>query len=182
MNTKNNVKAGGFNLNHNQKLTGGLRVKTSVKAGSLSCNHNETAAGGRRVRAAVERAAHLIAGLGPKMQRSLVLVAVLVCLGTLTTAFGQLDYDTYFIFENGAPVGIIYVPDHTADPSLYAENWILYPNYIYPSAKNLVTMQIVPSTTVHYTSEEDFYKRAPWGAGFRFVYGTAHDTTTLPGR
>jgi hypothetical protein len=43
MKTKTNVKAGGFNLNHNQKLAGGVRVKTAVKAGALSNNHNETA-------------------------------------------------------------------------------------------------------------------------------------------
>jgi hypothetical protein len=39
-----NVKAGGTNLNPNQKAKSGVNVKTSVKAGALNPNHNHTLA------------------------------------------------------------------------------------------------------------------------------------------
>ena len=48
MQVKTRVKAGGFNLNHNETLVQapnqaqGLKVKTRVKAGGFNLNHNET--------------------------------------------------------------------------------------------------------------------------------------------
>jgi hypothetical protein len=41
MKIKSNVKAGGMNLQHNEKLAKGLPIKTGVKAGGISMQHNE---------------------------------------------------------------------------------------------------------------------------------------------
>jgi hypothetical protein len=56
------------------------------------------------------------------------LLALLACLGTL--AFAQIDPGFSAIYQNGVQVGEIYVPACT-DQGLYAEHWILYPNYVY---------------------------------------------------
>jgi len=46
MRTKTRVQAGrGVNLNHNQTLLSGLKLKTTVKAGQLAANHNQIVAG-----------------------------------------------------------------------------------------------------------------------------------------
>jgi hypothetical protein len=43
MKIKTKVKAGGIDLNHNQrKAKAGMTVKTKVKAGCLSANYNQT--------------------------------------------------------------------------------------------------------------------------------------------
>ena len=46
MRIKSNVKAGGKNLNHNQTISSGLRIKSNVKAGTdqgrIMMNHNQT--------------------------------------------------------------------------------------------------------------------------------------------
>lgn len=45
MKIKTNIKAGGMNLNHNEKLARGLKLKTGTKAGFIPWHpsqHNET--------------------------------------------------------------------------------------------------------------------------------------------
>lgn len=43
MRIKTNVKAGALNLNHNQTVAHGLKVKSNIKAGpSTNPNHNQT--------------------------------------------------------------------------------------------------------------------------------------------
>jgi hypothetical protein len=115
-----------------------------------------------------------------------VLCLLLALLAICTPAFAQLDYDTYDIYQGGVLVGTIYVPERSTDQataqSVYAEYWILFPNYIYPSEKNPVTTQIAPATGYHYTSVQDFFTKAPWGAGCRFVNVIAVDSSVLPGR
>jgi hypothetical protein len=37
-----NPRTDKLSMNHNERLSRGLRVKTSVRAGKLSFNHNET--------------------------------------------------------------------------------------------------------------------------------------------
>ena len=53
-----------------------------------------------------------------------------------------------------------------ADSGLYAEHWILYPNYVYPNARKGIKAEIVPEANQTYTSEADFFGRAPFSAGF----------------
>ena len=49
MKIKSNIKAGGKNLNHNQTVSRGLRIKSNVKAGTdqgrIMMNHNQTLRG-----------------------------------------------------------------------------------------------------------------------------------------
>ena len=114
------------------------------------------------------------------MRRSFAIGALIACL-CATTAFAQLDPGSFPIYQNGAQVGVIYVPDRAANTSLYAEHWILFPNYVYPSATNGVRTEILPAEQ-RYTSEADFFRSAPWGPGFRYVHVASTDTTILPGR
>ena len=108
--------------------------------------------------------------------------ALAACLGGFTIASAQLDPGAHQIFQNGLQVGMIYVPNRDAGATLYAEDWILFPNYQYPNARNQVVTELVPDMRQSYTSEADFFRRAPWGTGFRYVHVASNDTTTLPGR
>jgi hypothetical protein len=49
MKIRSNVKAGGYNSNHNQTITRGVKVRSSVKAGGVM-NHNQTTVRGLKVR------------------------------------------------------------------------------------------------------------------------------------
>ena len=109
-----------------------------------------------------------------------VLCVLLAALSICTPVFAQLDYDTYDIFQNGSIVGVIYVPERGADPSVYAEYWIMSDRYQYPSEKNPINTEIRPSTGYHYTSLADFLTKAPWGDGFHYVTVEAFDRTTRP--
>ena len=112
------------------------------------------------------------------MKRSVALALLLACLGALTAGFAQLDPGSCGIFQNGQKVGEIYVPVRL-DQGLYAEPWILYPNYAYPNARNSVKTEIIPDAGATYTSEANFFARAPFGPGYRYVY-VSNDSTHLP--
>ena len=105
---------------------------------------------------------------------------LLVCLCFVTPAFAQLDYDTYDVFQNGNVVGLIYVPVRGTDTSIYTEYWILSSKYVYPSEKNLVTTEIRNSSGYHYASVTDFFAKAPFAEGDRFVTVVAVDKTSFP--
>jgi len=122
------------------------------------------------------------ARMNQTMKRAIAVV-LLACLGA-TLAFAQLDGGTNMIVQNGVQVGEIYVPPHGSQ-GLYAEHWILYPNYIYPNATNGVKTEIVPISNddpknPNYTSEADFFARAEFGAGYRYVHVTSNDSTRFP--
>jgi len=105
---------------------------------------------------------------------------VLAGLSILTPAFGQLDYDTYDIYQGGAIVGVIYVPERGPDTSVYQEYWVMSNRYIYPGVEHNVATEIVPTAGYHYTSLTDFLTKAPWGDGYHYVTVTAYDRTTRP--
>jgi hypothetical protein len=109
-----------------------------------------------------------------------VLCLLLASLAFVTQASAQLDYDTYDIYQNGNIVGVIYVPVRGPDPSIYNEYWIMSNRYVYPSEKNPVETQIVPTAGYHYTSLTDFLTKAPWGDGYHYVTVVAFDSTSKP--
>jgi hypothetical protein len=115
------------------------------------------------------------------LTKSIATLSLLLCLGS-ATLFGQIDPGVFQIFQNGALVGEIYVPARATDATEYAEHWILYPNYVYPSPANGIKNEIVPVLRQVYTSEADFYRRAPFGPGYRYVHTACSDTAMLPGR
>lgn len=113
--------------------------------------------------------------------RKLAFVCVLLAtLSLCAPLFAQLDYDTYDIYQNGMLVGVIYVPQRGADPSVYAEYWIMSNKYQYPSEENQVTTEIRHARGYHYTSLADFLEKAPWGDGYHYVVVTAFDRTSKP--
>jgi hypothetical protein len=108
-------------------------------------------------------------------------VTMLVACLTMSLAFAQLDPGDCRIYQNGVQVGEIYVPGWSSQ-SLYVEHWILYPNYVYPNARNGIKTEIIRDTNASYTSETDFFARAPFGPGYRYVRVTSNDTDRMPGR
>jgi hypothetical protein len=56
MKIKSNIKAGGMNLQHNQTVARGLRIKSGGKAGGArgANNHNQTATRGLKVRSNIK--------------------------------------------------------------------------------------------------------------------------------
>lgn len=122
----------------------------------------------------------MIGKLIQNWRKSALLAVLLAVLSVCTPVFAQLDYDTYDIFQNGVDVGVIYVPVRGADPSVYAEYWIMSDRYQYPSERNPVATEIKHSDRYHFTSLADFLTNAHWGEGFHYVTVTAYDRTTKP--
>jgi hypothetical protein len=106
--------------------------------------------------------------------------AVLLACLAASMAFAQTDPSLHLILQNGVQVGEIYSPPR-ADQGLYVEHWILYPNYVYPSADNGIKTEIVPAPiATNYKSEADFFARAPFGPGYRYVHVLCNDSTHFP--
>jgi hypothetical protein len=124
---------------------------------------------------------------------ALVLATTLVLHTAPPAALAQLDpgskcAGTYEVLEDGQVVGTIYVACwNPAGPSLppsarYVEHWVLSSGYVYPGPINGQALTIRPAAEQRYTSEADFFARAPWGPGSRYVRVDASDGTRLPGR
>ena len=97
-----------------------------------------------------------------------------------------LDAGTHDIFQtddfgNRIKVGEIYVAPRERGATNYVEHWVLFDNYIYPSAENRVVTLIKPSRLV-YASEQDFFARVEWRRGFRYVRVDCTDTNRVPSR
>ncbi|MGH9768201.1 MAG: hypothetical protein ACREAB_12265 [Blastocatellia bacterium] len=175
---KTNVKAGlnppepNRHSNHNQTMTRGLKVKANVKAGALNPNHNQTLGRGLSVRKCV------------KMSAIVACVAIFITVAQAFPTKAQLDPTPWYeIFQNGIKTGEIYVPDRDLKAVHYAEHWVLFNNYVYPGRDpELVTTIRVGRGRGGYESEADFFARAPWGPGFRYVRVDSTDTDKLPGR
>ena len=106
----------------------------------------------------------------------------IVLAGVLShTAKAQIDPIKIFLYENGVRVGEVYVPDRAAGQTTYVEDWVLYPNYLYPGPRFLGALQIVPDAfSPPYASEADFFSRVPFAAGSKYVRVTAQEYTSLP--
>jgi hypothetical protein len=81
------------------------------------------------------------------------------------------------IFQEGVLRGEVMRVD--GDDSNYVEHWVLYPDYVYPSARNRVATQILPGIK-RYAGLEDFFARVPFEKGARYVKVICEDGTVLP--
>lgn len=114
------------------------------------------------------------------------LVAILVTLALAIPAQAQFDpglHDIFQIDDSGerVKVGEIYVPQREPGATNYVEHWVLFENYVYPSAEARVVTIIRPSQR-KFVSEEDFFARIPRRPGVRYVRVDCTDTDRLPGR
>ena len=114
------------------------------------------------------------------------LVAMLVTLTLAIPAQAQIDPGIHDIFQTDGfghtvKAGEIYVPQREPGATTYVEHWVLFDNYVYPSAENPIVTIIRPSQR-KFVSEEDFFARVAWGAGFRYVRVDCLDSERLPGR
>jgi hypothetical protein len=115
------------------------------------------------------------------------LVAILFTLALAIPAQAQLDPGTHDVFQidrfgNRVKSAEIYVGPRDPGATNYVEHWVLFDNYVYPSADNPVVTMIVPSRRANYASEQDFFARVAWRPGFRYVRVDCIDTAQLPGR
>ena len=85
------------------------------------------------------------------------------------------------IWQGGEKVGEIYVPVRPAGATTYAEHWVLFPGYVYPSGDGKVEVALRPGGPA-YRSEADFFARVPFAPGSRYVRVQSDDTDRLPGR
>ena len=115
-----------------------------------------------------------------------LLVAILVTLALPLPTHAQVDPGFHEIFQTDGfgdriKVGEIYVPEREPGAINYVEHWVLWANYVYPSAKAPV-VTIIRSSRNRFASEEDFFERVTWRPGFRYVRVDSTDTDSLPGR
>jgi len=98
------------------------------------------------------------------------------------TAKAQLDAgNRIYLYENGVRVGEVYVPYRAPGQTQYVEDWVLYPNYMYPGPRFIGTLQIVPSPTEQpYASEQDFFQRVPFTTGSKYIRVLAQESNYLP--
>ncbi len=116
-----------------------------------------------------------------KMRALLVVAALLASLLSLSRSYAQIDPGeySYGVYQNSVLVGEIFRED--IDTNSYTEHWVLYPAYVYPSARNNVVTTLKPGQTL-YHSLEDFFGHVPFARGSRYVSTKCSDGTTLPGR
>jgi hypothetical protein len=80
-------------------------------------------------------------------------------------------------------VGIKVVPQHVAGSKLRAEHTVLFVNHQVPSVRNSVRTEfVVASPELQYANEEEFFAKAPFTAGDKYVYSTVTEHTGLAGR
>ncbi len=113
----------------------------------------------------------------PAMMFTIVLAGVLSHV-----AKAQLDPgDRFYAYENGIRVAEIHVLDRPPDATQYVEDWVLYPNYLYPGPRFIGALQIIPSPTERpYASESDFLRNVPFPHGSKLVRVSAQEFTSLP--
>lgn len=108
-------------------------------------------------------------------------IAVIGALALAKSAPAQIDPGFFEVFQNGVKVGEICVPARDVEAVNYVEHWVLFNNYVYPGRDpELVTT--IKVARRGYANEADFFARAPWGPGFRYVRVDSTDTDRLPGR
>src|SRR5438552_2138452 len=110
----------------------------------------------------------------PAMMLAVVLAGVLSHV-----AKAQLDPGArYYVFENGIRVAEIHVVDRPPDATQYVEDWVLYPNYLYPGPRFMGALQIVASPTEKpYASQADFFANVPFAPGSKYVRVSAQEYT-----
>src|SRR5262245_23415562 len=116
-----------------------------------------------------------------KKLKILIGVAVLgLALSCLLLA--QLDSgNRFYLYENGARVGEIYVEDRVEGQTHYVEHWVLSPNYQYPGPKFIGKLEIIPSPTEKpYANADDFFRNVPFERGSKYIRVTADEFSELP--
>jgi hypothetical protein len=92
----------------------------------------------------------------------------------------QLDPGNFELYQSGVKVGEVFVPDRDRNARNYLEHWVLLPEYVNPGEGRGST-EIRPVAS-GYESTRDFFRRAPFPEGSRYVIIGAHESRTLPGR
>ena len=114
-----------------------------------------------------------------------ILVTLATAISALPPAHPQLDPSIHDIFQlNELGImekrGEIFVPRREPGAISYVEHWVLFENYVYPSAENRVVTIIRPSQRKLMT-EEEFFARIPNRPGVRYVRVECSETVMLPG-
>jgi hypothetical protein len=123
-----------------------------------------------------------------RVPRRAAFAAAAAAFGALSlhggAAHAQIDpgVKSFGIYESrpgAAPVLVGEILREDANVTTYAEHWVLYPGYVYPSATNGVVMAILPGLTP-YRGIADFFARVPFARGSRYVHVDCLDTTDRP--
>lgn len=104
---------------------------------------------------------------------------IALCFGQLDPTGGKIG-STFDLYEAGKKVGEIYVPGRFPGTTHYLEHWVLFPGYVYPGPKSLVTLKIVPRLTSPYEDEHDFFRRVRFEPGSKYVRVAADEFTRMP--
>jgi hypothetical protein len=114
---------------------------------------------------------------------AIALVALTIAKASAISTRAQLDPGDFVILQNGVQVGEIYVPERAPRATQYVEHWVLYNGYVYPSKDHSeLKTEIRVARKSGYQSEADFFARAPFGPGFRYVRVDCTEADRLPGR
>jgi hypothetical protein len=109
-----------------------------------------------------------------------VVLAVTIFTGVV---FGQIPVNPDLVLvESGNKMGIAYRGPGPEDATQYVEHWILFPGYAYPGTDTLATLELTPGAGQYFESESDFFTRAPFPAGSKYVRAYCEEFTKLPGR
>ena len=110
----------------------------------------------------------------------LLVVIIGVCFGQVDPGLTVAVGSNFDIFQSGKKVGEIYVPWHEPGVLQYKQHWVLFPAYVYPSAKNQMAVEIVPKAKSPYADEADFFRRVTFARGSKYVRVTADEYSKLP--
>src|SRR5262245_55903024 len=103
------------------------------------------------------------AGARALLAAGAALLLALLLVRAAAPAHAQLDggLRSLELWQGGAKVGEVYVPARAPGATTYAEDWVLFPGYVYPSGDGTVEVALRPGGPA-YESEADFFARVPF--------------------
>ena len=123
-----------------------------------------------------------ITGANMKSFKNIKLIAAIAFSGTLiflpAQSQAQMEVGVMGIYQNGKEVGKIYVPPRSPKDVTYAEHWVLYPDYIYPS-KNIPGFEtVIIPLKEGFSSLAEFQKNTRLEPGTRSIEVLSQETRT----
>ncbi|MDX2149418.1 MAG: hypothetical protein SFV54_01690 [Bryobacteraceae bacterium] len=109
---------------------------------------------------------------------------VMIAIGLAAGAallFGQIPIDTNIVLEEaGHVVGEVYRGPGIETAATYTEHWIQYPTFVTPGPRTLATLNLVPKAITPYSSESEFFAKAAFPKGSKYVKVLAEESPFLP--
>ncbi len=93
-----------------------------------------------------------------------------------TVSQAQMEVGVMGVYQNGKEVGRIYVPARGAKDETYAEHWVLYSDYVYPSKHRMGLETVIVPLDERVESLAAFKKGLAAEAGAKYIDVLSHES------